>query len=304
MASVPQRSPFRYPGGKTWLVPYVRLWLKSLPRRPREFVEPFAGGAITGLTVAAEYLARRVALAEIDEGVSAVWQTVLGPDYRWLIHKITEFIITRESVVKELSQTPRNCRELAFHTILRNRVQRGGIMAHGASLVKNGENGRGVASRWYPQTLANRITAIAEMRNRIEFIKGDAFDLIQRYLNWKTAAFFVDPPYTAGGKRAGTRLYNHSQVDHERLFWLMSKAKGFLMLTYDESDEVRSLANRYALRVEEVPMKNTHHAIMHEYVITNQGSCLDTAPLELEAAYLTRKLLNRASPPQPQLQRL
>ena len=76
------------------------------------------------------------------------------------------------------------------------------------------------------------------------------------------------------------------------------------MLTYDESDEVRSLANRYALRVEEVPMKNTHHAIMHEYVITNQGSCLDTAPLELEAAYLTGKLLNRASPPQPQLQRL
>ena len=27
VASVPQRSPFRYPGGKTWLVPYVRSWL-------------------------------------------------------------------------------------------------------------------------------------------------------------------------------------------------------------------------------------------------------------------------------------
>lgn len=24
VASVPQRSPFRYPGGKTWLVPVVR----------------------------------------------------------------------------------------------------------------------------------------------------------------------------------------------------------------------------------------------------------------------------------------
>jgi DNA adenine methylase len=24
VASVPQRSPFRYPGGKTWLVPIVR----------------------------------------------------------------------------------------------------------------------------------------------------------------------------------------------------------------------------------------------------------------------------------------
>jgi len=28
-SSVPQRSPFRYPGGKTWLVPYIRDWFRS-----------------------------------------------------------------------------------------------------------------------------------------------------------------------------------------------------------------------------------------------------------------------------------
>ena len=44
VASVPHRSPFRYPGGKTWLVPRVREWLASLPQRPALFVEPFAGG--------------------------------------------------------------------------------------------------------------------------------------------------------------------------------------------------------------------------------------------------------------------
>jgi DNA adenine methylase len=27
VASVAQRSPFRYPGGKTWLIPTVRKWL-------------------------------------------------------------------------------------------------------------------------------------------------------------------------------------------------------------------------------------------------------------------------------------
>ncbi|HAY18799.1 MAG TPA: DNA methyltransferase, partial [Rikenellaceae bacterium] len=26
VSSVPQRSPFRYPGGKTWLVPTSRKW--------------------------------------------------------------------------------------------------------------------------------------------------------------------------------------------------------------------------------------------------------------------------------------
>ena len=59
VASVRQLSPFRYPGGKTWLVPEIRRWMARLDR-PSVFVEPFAGGAIASLTVAAEHLAKRV----------------------------------------------------------------------------------------------------------------------------------------------------------------------------------------------------------------------------------------------------
>ena len=56
VASVPQRSPFRYPGGKTWLVPLFRRWMFSLPTEPKLLVEPFAGGGIISLTAAFEYL--------------------------------------------------------------------------------------------------------------------------------------------------------------------------------------------------------------------------------------------------------
>ncbi len=52
VSSVPQRSPFRYPGGKTWLVPYLRQWLKSKYLKPKRFIEPFAGGAVASLTTA------------------------------------------------------------------------------------------------------------------------------------------------------------------------------------------------------------------------------------------------------------
>jgi DNA adenine methylase len=34
----------------------------------------------------------------------------------------------------------------------------------------------------------------------------------------KDAVFFIDSPYTAGGKRAGSRLYTHFEVDHEKTF--------------------------------------------------------------------------------------
>lgn len=44
VAQVRQLSPFRYPGGKTWLVPEVRKWLTASKAKPSVFVEPFAGG--------------------------------------------------------------------------------------------------------------------------------------------------------------------------------------------------------------------------------------------------------------------
>ena len=142
-------------------------------------------------------------------------------------------------------------------------------MAPGASLVKNGEKGRGVASRWYPQTLAQRIREIGRFRNRIEFLAADAFGVIPDYLNFADAAFFIDPPYTAGGKRAGKRLYLHNEVDHARLFDLMAQAKGFVMMTYDDVPEPRAWAEQQGFIVQTVPMLNTHHAPMFELVITN-----------------------------------
>lgn len=275
------------------MVPYLRVWLRSLYRRPRVFVEPFAGGAITGLTVAAEGLARQVVLCELDEGVAAVWETILGGDHEWLVERILSFPINRDRVISTLNTPARSRREVAFQTLLRNRVHRGGILAPGATLVKNGENGKGVASRWYPETLANRIRAIASLNSRITFVRGDGLELVRRYCRQTSAAIFADPPYTAGGKRAGRRLYAHNEIDHEKLFDLMSKARGAVMLTYDESEEVRRLAGRYKFQVEEVPMKNAHHAVMRELVITNFGSCLDLTEARRQAAFLVKSLNSR-----------
>lgn len=60
-------------------------------------MEPFAGGAISGLTVAAEGLAEHVVLVELDDDVAAVWQTIFAgsaADVRWLCNRITSFDVT------------------------------------------------------------------------------------------------------------------------------------------------------------------------------------------------------------------
>ena len=106
VASVSQRSPFRYPGGKTWLVPEVRDWLLHKTVKPTEFIEIFAGGGIVGLTVAAECLAEHVTLVELDPDVASVWRTLLSDDAEWLAQRIVQFPISVVYAQELLSVTP------------------------------------------------------------------------------------------------------------------------------------------------------------------------------------------------------
>ncbi|MBN1284250.1 MAG: DNA adenine methylase [Anaerolineae bacterium] len=266
VATVPHRSPFRYPGGKTWLVPYIRQWLASLPAKPVEFFEPFAGGAIVGLTVAFERYADHVTLVELDEQVAAVWQTILGGEGEWLAEQIASFELTRENVEACLTEPADVLREKAFQTILMNRVNRGGIMAHGAGRMKHGD-GKGMASRWYPKTLKKRILGITYGRDRITFVKGDGLEMLRRQAHRTDAVFFIDPPYTAGGKSAGSRLYNHSEIDHEELFAVANTLEGDFLMTYDNNEEVQALAQKHGFDMQPIAMKNTHNAKMTELLV-------------------------------------
>ena len=108
VASVPFRSPFRYPGGKTWLVPRIRQWIESLPSKPELFIEPFAGGGIVGLSIAFENLAGHVILVELDHQVAAVWQTIINGEGKWLAERIENFNFSHETVDDVLKATNLN----------------------------------------------------------------------------------------------------------------------------------------------------------------------------------------------------
>ena len=267
VAKIPQRSPFRYPGGKTWLVPRIRRWMDSLIERPAYFIEPFAGGAIVGLTMAFENYAEHIILVEIDDQISSVWKTILSDDNQWLADRIISFHLSDESARKTLSTAPDSLREKAFQTVLKNRIYHGGILANGSGMIKYGENGKGLHSRWYPQTLKKRILDIGRISEQISFIEGDGIEIIKKYSECANAVFFIDPPYTAGGKKAGKRLYNHNEVNHEMLFHLASHLKGECLLTYDDAKEVRDLAAKYGFEYRTVTMTNTHHNKIKELLI-------------------------------------
>ncbi|HEX5443396.1 MAG TPA: DNA adenine methylase [Pirellulales bacterium] len=262
VASVPHRSVFRYPGGKTWLVPHVRKWLSSI-ERPAEFAEPFAGGGIVALSVLFDDLADRITLIELDRSIAAVWKVILNGKGAALADRIISFKVSEPTVREILSAQHRNLFDLAFATILRNRMQRGGIMAPGAALMKEGENGKGLRSRWYAQTLKNRIVDIVQKKAFIKFIQGDGIAFMRRNASRADIAYLIDPPYTV----AGRRLYAHSEIDHEQLFKAAEKLQGDFLMTYDNVPPVRELAKAHGLDTQEIAMKNTHHAVMSELLI-------------------------------------
>jgi DNA adenine methylase len=57
------------------------------------------------------------------------------------------FQLTPKSARKVIAQADESLESLAFATIIKNRVNRGGILAKVASFIKNGENGKGITSR-------------------------------------------------------------------------------------------------------------------------------------------------------------
>lgn len=239
-------------------------------RATEALAEPFAGGGIVSLTAIMEGLVQRCFMSEIDGDVAAFWQAALHHNDA-LIAKVRAFTPTRESVESIARTEPCGMLERGFRTLVLNRTRRGGILADGAALNRSGENGKGVASRWYPDTIEQRLRAIAEHRTAIDFRYADGMTLLEQLLltdGISNIAVFIDPPYTAGGKRAGQRLYNYNCVDHARLFAMLADSSANFLMTYDESPEILELISRHGFHVMRVVMKNTHHAKISEFVIT------------------------------------
>jgi regulator of replication initiation timing len=55
-----------------------------------------------------------------------------------------------------------------------------------ATIIKN----RGITSRWHPETLRGRILAIAQVKDKIDFIEGDGFEVCEKNANGEDVVYF------------------------------------------------------------------------------------------------------------------
>ena len=268
-ASVPQRSPLRWPGGKSWLIPHVRCWLSG--GSAATLVEPFAGGASVSLTAVVERLVERAVLVDVDVDLAAFW-TVALTDPAALVDRISSFTPTVEAVRNVQGSVPVTDRDRAWRTLVLNRTRHGGIIAAGAGLIGLGEDGRGVASRWYPETLIARIEEIGRHAGRIAFHQGDALSLLPTLVERAEApvAVFCDPPYGGEAGASSRRLYTHSDVNYADLFELVHDIGADFLITLDMSAEVERLVRCHGFCAVTVLPRNRSNAAGQEVIISPQ----------------------------------
>ena len=167
---VPQRSLFRYPGGKSRLITHTRRWLRSGPPC-LTLVEPFAGGAAIALTAVAENLAETAVLIELEPEVAHVWRMALtAPDA--LAERIASFPINEGvegiGTTDDLSDPDR-----AARTLVLNRTRYNGIMAKRA--------GRATGTAGTRQRCWRRLEAIGAITDRINLVEGDGLKNLYPY---------------------------------------------------------------------------------------------------------------------------
>lgn len=71
-----------------------------------------------------------------------------------------------------------------------------------------------------------------------------------------------------GGKRAGSRLYDHSNIDHAALFSILAEHEANFLMTYDPAPEIVELIHKHDFNAVGLFVKNGHHNKMREIVIT------------------------------------
>ena len=203
-------SPLRYPGAKSGLAAAIGELITAASEslgRPQLFVEPFAGGASTGLRLAGAGIVDRILLADADPLVTRFWQ-VAAADTEWLIDRMWDEPITLERWDYWRSWRPADPadREIAVKCLFLNRTTFSGIL-HGRAGPIGGRRQASphkIGCRFNKAALEDRLRFIGVLyaRNRLADVWcKDWRETMQDIAEWyprllpNRVIAYLDPPY-------------------------------------------------------------------------------------------------------------
>ena len=136
--------------------------------------------------------------------------------------------------------------ELGFSSFFLNRTNRSGILKAGVIGGKEQKGNYKIDERFNKDNLIERISKIAEKKNKIVVYNMDGIEFIKKISkNLKPNSFiYLDPPYYKKGKELYLNHFQHS--DHERVKDYIVKLSNFnWIISYDNTPEIRQIYSSY-----------------------------------------------------------
>ena len=236
-------SPLRYPGGKAALAGLFADIISDLGLSQPRYVEPYAGGAGAGIALLRQGIVSHLVINDIDPAVHAFWRTAVEHN-----EQLVELVRTVPLSLDEWKRQREIYRagdtsdvvSLGFAFFYLNRTNRSGVLNAGVIGGKAQSGKYKLNARFNRDTLAERLTAIGALADRITVTDLDGRTIIQRYAGDASAFMYVDPPYV----QAGSDLYLNAfdGRDHKALSEVISSIRAaHWVLTYDTSPLVERL---------------------------------------------------------------
>ena len=244
-------SPLRYPGGKAALAGFLGRTIELNNMHECSYFEPFAGGAGAALRLLGEGLVAEIYLNDLDTRISAFWHAVLNETERFA-DAIKSVPVTLQEWQKQreicASASYSSGFELGFSTFYMNRCNRSGIIIGAGPIGGYRQVGKWkIGSRFYKETLTERIRAIGKRRDQIHISNMEARDFLLTAKSRQDSIFvYLDPPYYS----KGNRLYMNSYGDeeHEALAKCIKMYGQFKwVMSYDDTNFIRDLYKDYSV---------------------------------------------------------
>jgi DNA adenine methylase len=285
-------SPFRYPGAKQALAPYISRFLQSNGINRPHFYEPFAGGASLSLSLLATDEVASVTLVERDPLVYAFWKMVRR-DPTALCHRLWRLPITvatwtafqRYLADDALERFP--LIDCAVAGIFFNRVNFSGVIAAKPIGGMDQSSDYAITCRWNIEALVDKICALARHRSRLRVCHSDAVTFLRRSATRirqqatdRQALVYVDPPYYL----QGPKLYRHHFADrhHAHLAGYLNGCGLPWLCSYDNHPRIHELFAGGDRKIIPISLQYTvrRNRVADELLITNLAALptVDGAP--------------------------
>lgn len=239
-------SCFRYPGGKSKMIPIIYSKIRREQRK--QLIGAYAGGASAELALLEAGVFEKLVLNDYDFGIYALYWTIKHAPYD-LIYRlqssssptVKDYFHAQKIIKKDYPNC--NILDAAWYTLIVNRLAYSGIYKANPLGGKNGKTSD-LLSRWNPKALIKRINEIHDLSDRITVLNEDACNLIEEYYWHPETTIFVDPPFVQKGEDL-YRCYYKKQDHIDLCVLLESLHSGMpgadIIVTYDDDPLIRDL---------------------------------------------------------------